>query len=412
MLGYLIIGMIAGIASFVVALAQGASFWYALTLYSLSGTAVLTLLPLVQIAVSSLVARIEQSATSSATSIHSPFPAFSSNHSSERSNDNPVSALNILAVDDDPFMLALIPIILARTGFNEIKTVPSAKRALEELASTNITFDCLLLDINMPEMDGIELCRRVRKIESYKTTPIIMLSGLRDMVSMDNAFRAGASDYITKPFDVIELAERVSLIQNNTIRQMNVCDSGLSKIVTPFAKPQICDTCSSGDTSTKNLPNFIEPDALADYLSQLPSHQAMDTKVLAVKVDRIDEMHSKDHPAHFFDTLDSVTTALHASLDGENEYFCYAGGGTFLISSEKSLNRSSIDFESEINRILARDSNSKKSEKESPVTVSVGQPLRPRGANYQRAESSFSKAVAIANSRATKKQATHHLLAG
>lgn len=93
----------------------------------------------------------------------------------ERASDAPLSKpapdqlvaeteIRILVVDDDPFILELIPMISAKAGFSQVTPAASGEEALELLTGSDTLFDCLLLDISMPGMDGIELCRRVRQI--------------------------------------------------------------------------------------------------------------------------------------------------------------------------------------------------------------------------------------------------------
>jgi putative two-component system response regulator len=70
-------------------------------------------------------------------------------------------------------------------------------------------FDMILLDIMMPGLDGIEVCRRIRKIPEYQYIPIIFLSAKNDIDSINEGFEAGGVDYITKPFHASELLARV-----------------------------------------------------------------------------------------------------------------------------------------------------------------------------------------------------------
>ena len=68
--------------------------------------------------------------------------------------------MKILAVDDEPYILELMPLLAARVGFSDVTTFSSAVDALDTLVNGKAIFDCLLLDINMPDMDGIELLER------------------------------------------------------------------------------------------------------------------------------------------------------------------------------------------------------------------------------------------------------------
>lgn len=70
-------------------------------------------------------------------------------------------------------------------------------------------FDVVLLDIVMPDMDGVETCARIRNDQRFADLPIIMVTSLDDMNSLSNAFVAGATDYVTKPINRIELIARV-----------------------------------------------------------------------------------------------------------------------------------------------------------------------------------------------------------
>ena len=99
-------------------------------------------------------------------------------------------------------------------GYNDIVTAASGWEALKILdvgrnARRAPDADIVLLDIMMPEIDGIETCARIRNDPRYADMPIIMVTSLDDMDSLANAFVAGANDYITKPLNRIELIARV-----------------------------------------------------------------------------------------------------------------------------------------------------------------------------------------------------------
>ena len=120
--------------------------------------------------------------------------------------------MKILVVDDDPDFLALFLNVLSRLGFGDVLSAPSGASALEKIASLPSPVDCFILDIQMPEMDGIELTRRIRALAAYDETPIIMNTVMSDRKHIDAAFQAGATDYLTKPVDVIEIQARLGVI--------------------------------------------------------------------------------------------------------------------------------------------------------------------------------------------------------
>jgi len=119
--------------------------------------------------------------------------------------------VKILVVDDDQHIVDLLPVILRNVGFNDVTCHTSATRAFAGLLSATASYDCIILDIDMPDIDGIELCRRIRNVPGYKEVPIIMLTGRRDETSLTEAFEAGATDYVTKPFDVLQIGVRIKL---------------------------------------------------------------------------------------------------------------------------------------------------------------------------------------------------------
>ena len=121
--------------------------------------------------------------------------------------------MRILAVDDDPYILELLPMIAARAGLADVTTASCGELALEAMVNDKPGFECLLFDINMPKMDGIELCARARQLPAYRRMPIIMLTAMSEKDYIVAAFKAGATDYATKPFDIVELGARLRIAQ-------------------------------------------------------------------------------------------------------------------------------------------------------------------------------------------------------
>ena len=122
--------------------------------------------------------------------------------------------MRILVVDDAEDSRDIIEAALLSGGYNEIATAASGWEAIKFLdigreGNGAPATDIVLLDIMMPEIDGIETCARIRNDQRYLDTPIIMVTSLDDMDSLSNAFLAGANDYVTKPLNRIELIARV-----------------------------------------------------------------------------------------------------------------------------------------------------------------------------------------------------------
>ncbi|MHA6326322.1 response regulator [Roseivivax sp. CAU 1753] len=119
--------------------------------------------------------------------------------------------MKILAVDDDPLMKDLLDLALAGSVYSNFEFTTSGSDAIRILSEGVESFSCFLLDMYMPNFDGVELCRRIRNIPDYKDTPIIMISRLDHRLHMERAIVAGATDYIVKPFDGQEVVTRIEL---------------------------------------------------------------------------------------------------------------------------------------------------------------------------------------------------------
>jgi PleD family two-component response regulator len=122
--------------------------------------------------------------------------------------------MNILIIDDSEDSSDITEAALRSAGHKEVVCASSAHEAFKYLAlgqsrAEATPVDIVLLDIVMPEVDGIEACARIRGDERYGDVPIIMVTSLADMDSLSNAFMAGANDYITKPINRVELMARV-----------------------------------------------------------------------------------------------------------------------------------------------------------------------------------------------------------
>lgn len=112
----------------------------------------------------------------------------------------------IMVVDDDDISRKTTCKVLEKNGYRVIEC-NSGKLALEEFNQTRP--DLVLLDVIMPEMDGYEVCARLRELMSVDTLPVLMLTGLNDIDATNKAFDTGATDFITKPINWSLLAERV-----------------------------------------------------------------------------------------------------------------------------------------------------------------------------------------------------------
>src|ERR1700704_5804856 len=118
--------------------------------------------------------------------------------------------MRILIVDDSEDHRDLTEGTLLSAGYDDVITAASGWDALKTLdigcnSDGRPSADIVLLDIVMPEMDGVEACARIRNDQRYADLPIIMVTSLDDMGTLTNAFVAGAPHYVTKPAKCMEL---------------------------------------------------------------------------------------------------------------------------------------------------------------------------------------------------------------
>jgi len=132
---------------------------------------------------------------------------------------------DILVVDDTPANLGLLSSILTSAGY-QVRPAPGGRMALR--AAQTRPPDLVLLDINMPEMDGFEVCRRLKEDTRLESIPILFISALTDTDDKMKAFAAGGLDYITKPFQAEEVLARVSTHLQNRRYQVSLIEKSTS----------------------------------------------------------------------------------------------------------------------------------------------------------------------------------------
>lgn len=396
--GYILIATFAGLIASIVAIVLGASFWFAFGLYVFVGSAVLILLPIGQMVAGILVGRAKIQTTTDDRD------ELGNSHQSESTTDQQgtivETSMRILAVDDDPFILELIPVISAEAGFSQVTPAASGEQALTLLASSEAVFDCLLFDISMPGMDGIELCRRVRQIPQYRKTPIVMLTAMRDMTSMGDAYRAGATDYATKPFDIEELGTRLRLAQE-AIYAGSTRQEGRGHHRSPvrsysFELPEAI--------RLEGVGSFVDRTVLSNYLTQLPRKELTDVQVFAVSIDGIEAFHTRSSSQQFVSLLEDVAAAATDYFGADRTVMAYTDNATLLIAANSATPLLAINVEIEIERRLQGNVSEYDTDEGTRIGVSVGGPIQPQISKAERARMATDRVITLVENRTLDKQ--------
>jgi len=124
----------------------------------------------------------------------------------------------ILVVDDEPILLKGLKFSLEQEGY-EVDTADEGKEAYAKILDN--TYDAVILDLMLPGMDGLEICKKVRE---KSMVPILMLTAKDDDSSKVLGLEYGADDYITKPFNMLELKARIKAI----LRRVQVSDQHMA----------------------------------------------------------------------------------------------------------------------------------------------------------------------------------------
>jgi two-component system response regulator MtrA len=135
----------------------------------------------------------------------------------------------VLVVEDDSSVRETVTLVLERSGF-EVTAVADGQAAVAE-ASRFGAHDLMLLDLMLPRLSGLDVCREIRRSSSL---PIVMLTARADTADVVAGFELGADDYVTKPFEPIELAARVRAVLRRRWA-----------VATPPAACCTCATCAS-----------------------------------------------------------------------------------------------------------------------------------------------------------------------
>ena len=258
--------------------------------------------------------------------------------------------MKILAVDDDPIILELLVQFVTALGGHEITTALSGKEAIETLKQQNSKFDCCLFDIQMPEMDGIALTKKLRATAKYADMPILMLTAMADKRYIDAAFAAGATDYVTKPLDLTELKVRLNHVEGLIEKRQ----SRTQKIFATQAVQEPGEIVGIFEPfSIYDVENVIDYMAMENYVAQLSRSALFGSSTFAFTVREVDMYFEGQTSFEFYSLISDVAEVISDTFEGHQYLMAYAGNGTFVCVTESGWRPEPASLMEAINLSLA-----------------------------------------------------------
>ncbi|UOA16609.1 response regulator [Sulfitobacter dubius] len=308
--------------------------------------------------------------------------------------------MEILAVDDDPIIRDLVQTTLSAVNACEITTASSGAEALEILSAPETKFDCLLLDIEMPEMDGIALCRKIRSLPGYLYTPILMLTQRTDAIAVGRAFVAGATDYVTKPFEAGDLRSRLRVAERMMKRTEATLHISAQDLET--GSPGVHHFDDSQAVHIEDIPQLVLPFSLGAYLSQLSRSSLDDCHVFAVSIDNFQQLYANGTTAEVRTAIVAVTRLIAQSISCPELLMTHNGGGMLLCVVTTEHLPDWDDVEDAIQRQLGELVPCYEHGGKMNLTLSIGKPIQPNASATQRVKRTFDRAIQRVKSARTE----------
>jgi DNA-binding response OmpR family regulator len=240
--------------------------------------------------------------------------------------------MKILVVDDDPIILDISQLLLGRIGYDDVHLADNAEDALARISETRAAFDCILLDINMPQVSGIELIPQIRAVPGYESVPIIMTTSMESPQYITASFIAGAWDYLVKPFEVFDLESRMhaaDLHRSETARWLSGVKGG-GEAASRRKTPQPAAQQPDGEARVGGL---VSPIAFENCLLKLLPAAEAQVEVRALGVRNLDQIKREIGTRGLRRYLEALTDVVVKDAAGPRDLVCYQGGGIFLILS-------------------------------------------------------------------------------
>ncbi|MEO8242399.1 MAG: response regulator [bacterium] len=248
--------------------------------------------------------------------------------------------MRILIVDDEPSILEILSTLLGADGNHKVVTATSGHEALDVIDRADEDFDCFLLDIQMPGMDGVSLCQAIRLLPDYAQVPIIMLTAMSQRAYVEKAFSVGATDYVTKPFDLLELSSTLRAA-SKIVYEINIARDAaesarhvLRKLDDETKPPR------DEPLSIEGVERVVSYPAFENYVLALSRTRLLFSKAFAVKIVDFHKLHEATNARQMRAILKTVAQVIVDQVPDPGNLVSYRGNGVYLCVNQNRMSLS------------------------------------------------------------------------
>ena len=278
--------------------------------------------------------------------------------------------MKILAVDDEDTALAILDLTLRYAGYEDFDMVNTAAEALSCLERSAPRYDCVIIDAKMPDIDGVDLCASIRRIPKYSDVPIIVVTASQDPTLLDKALCAGATDFMEKPFDSLEVTARLKFAaliaetyQTKTLDAFfHEKDKDLEQLnlIDVFVLSEVQNVLSSSEFA-----NAVVEASIAEPMN-----------LLFLSIQDLEELYPRQLQIAFLSSLNEIAAKISVAADDWDPKVAYMGEGDFVIAVFGEL--SEVACSELIEEVLAEISSGGPIKYNGPLTVHVKRLARPK----------------------------------
>lgn len=286
------------------------------------------------------------------------------------------TGFRVLVVDDEPSILELVKTALETLENYQVAIAISADEAIEIIDNAEDPFDSFLLDIQMPEVSGIELLREIRRLPEYTDTPVLMLTAMSDRKYIDRAFLEGASDYVNKPFDFLELRSRIKSAHSLVEARRQSEDDRGHVSDTAQAQPSGPQFAFADPFSLVGVGRTLGYIEFDNYINQLTRMKLFSSRAVSVILQDAELFFNLAGGNSFHNAILAVAGCIERATHEMDCVFSYRGGGVFLLILHGSGISADAATQNDLGALIGAEL--QKTVNDERIEVLVGRPVSMR----------------------------------